>query len=288
MDAYQLELVDSSTIDELTLQRGLNDYNKAHGQEPIVELTAFLRDDVGKVRGGAFGEFNWDWLYVDLLWVDADMQDQGHGARLIYALEQAARELGATYSYLATTSFQALPFYYRLGYRLFGVLEDRPPGYNYYYLTRSIPEDAPDDLMPIEEDPDPEDMDTLKRGLSEHNRTRGINPDGQRLSVFVKDKADPNRILGGLIGATYWGWLDIQLMWLDESLRGQGIGARMLRLAEAESQRRGCDNAFIDVGGFQNVGFFHAQRYSTFATLEDRPKGSRTHFMRKNLSQRTF
>ena len=91
-------------------------------------------------------------------------------------------------------------------------------------------------------------------------------------------------LLGGLIAATYWGWLDIQVCWLAESVRGQGYGRRMLAMAEAEARRRSCPHAFVDVPGFQTVGFFEHLGYRTFGTLEDRPPGHRTHFMRKDLS----
>lgn len=40
---------------------------------------------------------------------------------LILALEQAARERGCTHAHLDTFSFQARPFYEKLGYELFPV-----------------------------------------------------------------------------------------------------------------------------------------------------------------------
>jgi len=94
---------------------------------------------------------------------------------------------------------------------------------------------------------------------------------------------DGGIIRGGIIAATYWNWLDIQAMWLDEALRGQGYGAEMLDIAEEEAFQRDCDQGVVDVVSFQNVGFFEACGYSTFASLTDRPPGHTTYFMKKSL-----
>jgi hypothetical protein len=36
-------------------------------------------------------------------------------------------------------------------------------------------------------------------------------------NTFRREKT----VRGGLLGATYWGWLVIEILWLDESIRGQ-------------------------------------------------------------------
>lgn len=286
MGNYSFDIEELPTFDEIIVQRGLDAYNHGFGLEPITELTAFVRDENGVVKGGVYGEVFWNWLYVDLLWVSPELHEKGYGEKLLTSIEQGALSHGAEKAYLSTTSFQALPFYHRVGYQLFGVLEDRPPGYNYYYLYRPIPfiDDLNNaDLLPITQEPEAEDLQAVKQGLSQHNRSKGINPDGRRLAVFLRTNDDAHRVVGGLIGATYWGWLDIQVMWLDESLRGQGHGLKLLQLAEEEATKRGCMQAFTDVADFQTLAFFHRQSYVTFTTLENRPPGHTTHFLRKIL-----
>jgi hypothetical protein len=39
---------------------------------------------------------------------------------------------------LDTFEFQALPFYERRGYRVFGTLDGFPPGYRRFYLQKSL------------------------------------------------------------------------------------------------------------------------------------------------------
>ena len=65
-EEYVLRVQDKPTFSELIIVRGLNAYNKEHGFDPAEEIAVFLYDDAGTVQGGAQGETQWGWLYVDL------------------------------------------------------------------------------------------------------------------------------------------------------------------------------------------------------------------------------
>ena len=56
-------------------------------------------------------------------------------------LADTARRLvarGCTNAYLDTFDFQALPFYRKEGYGLYGTLEEFPPGHRRYYLSKAL------------------------------------------------------------------------------------------------------------------------------------------------------
>lgn len=90
-------------------------------------------------------------------------------------------------------------------------------------------------------------------------------------------------IVGGLWGATAYGWLFTQLLVVPESSRGQGLGRRIMVLAEAEAMKRGCHAAWLDTFEFQARAFYERIGYSCFGTLPDYPKGSSRYFLRKEL-----
>ena len=52
--------------------------------------------------------------------------------------EEEAIRRGCVGAWLDTHSFQARPFYEKLGYTVFGVLENFPPGHTRYYLRKSL------------------------------------------------------------------------------------------------------------------------------------------------------
>ncbi len=98
-----------------------------------------LRDDDGTIVGGCVCETRWHWLYVDILWVGDEHRGAGLGTALLEAAEDEARRRGCTKAHLDTISFQARPFYESLGWRLFGTLEDNPPGHTRYFLQKDLP-----------------------------------------------------------------------------------------------------------------------------------------------------
>lgn len=115
---------------------------------------------------------------------------------------------------------------------------------------------------------------------SHHRRVRidGIKP----LNILVHDS--DGRLLGGLIADTYWGWLDIDDFWLPEYLRGNGLGKKLLGMAEAEAIKRGCTAAHLKTFSFQAPGFYQKCGYSVVGKLEGYPPGSDKFWMRKELN----
>ena len=66
------------------------------------------------------------------------MRGDGHGRRVMLALEQAARERGCTHAHLDTFSYQARPFYEKLGYEVFSTLDDYPLGHRRFFLKKAL------------------------------------------------------------------------------------------------------------------------------------------------------
>ena len=128
--------VEASTT---AISLGLRSFN-VHHMVPV-DGTCFnvvLRADDGTIVGGALCEIRWHWLFVDQLWVAETHRGSGFGTALLAAAEAEARARGCTRAHLDTISFQARPFYEKLGWRLFGTLEDYPPGHTKYYLQKEL------------------------------------------------------------------------------------------------------------------------------------------------------
>jgi GNAT superfamily N-acetyltransferase len=98
----------------------------------------FVRDARVRVVGGLEGELRWSWLFVARLWLPDALRGRGIGSALLARAEAFAREQGCTGVYLDTLEFQALDFYRRRGYSVYGVLEGFPPGSRRFYLQKSL------------------------------------------------------------------------------------------------------------------------------------------------------
>ena len=117
--------------------------------------------------------------------------------------------------------------------------------------------------------------------LVRYNESRAGPSANRPLVIEVRDAN--GAIVGGLWGATAYGWLFTQLLVVPESSRGQGLGRRLMLLAEEEATKRGCHAAWLDTFEFQAKAFYERIWYSCFGTLPDFPKGSTRYFMRKEL-----
>ena len=122
------------------LQDGYASFTEAQiGPEDRRELAFFVKDDAGAIRGGVHGSYsNYGWLWIGLLWVSEDLRGNGYGSRLMAEIEDEAQRNGCTHAYLNSFSFQAVDFYKKLGYRVYGQLEDFPPGHQVCALTKPL------------------------------------------------------------------------------------------------------------------------------------------------------
>lgn len=116
--------------------RSLVGYNATQAPPANHRPLAVVARRAGVVVGGLLGYTHWEWLSVQQLWVAAELRNGGVGRRLLRAAEAAAHARGCQHAHLDTHSFQALEFYQRLGYRVFGQLEDYPAGHARYFLHK--------------------------------------------------------------------------------------------------------------------------------------------------------
>lgn len=136
----------------------------------------------------------------------------------------------------------------------------------------------------LTDSPNPSDVQAIDEGLDAYNAAQGAVMDWAPLMLFIRDKQ--GAVVGGLTGGTYWGWLYIGRLWIEESLRSQGYGSRVLAEAEQEALRRGCQHAHLDTHDFQALPFYQKRGYTVYGALEDLPLGHIRYSLQKRLAQR--
>jgi GNAT superfamily N-acetyltransferase len=138
--AMELRVTDESGgSDFAAVQKGLGDYNAAHGLEgPSMPLNIYARDEDGQLLGGLCGVTADGRLWVGQVWVDESRRGQGLGRALMDAAEREGRERGCGRVYLDTFEVQAPGFYEKLGYRVAGVVDDFPDGHRRYFFSKNL------------------------------------------------------------------------------------------------------------------------------------------------------
>ncbi len=89
-------------------------------------------------QGGITGSLFWNWLELDDFWLPDTIRGQGLGSSILTQIEQIGKEQGAIKVLVTTFEFQARTFYERHGYKVVGVVEDFPPGTNYYTMVKTL------------------------------------------------------------------------------------------------------------------------------------------------------
>lgn len=139
----KLEVVtteEPSDTDRQALLDFLVNYNASCvGETPFRQFALFLRDaESAEIVGGLYAYVLYDWLAIELLIVPEEHRGQGVGSELVRRTEAHAAELGCIGVWLNTFSFQARGFYEKLGYEVFGALDEHPRGSQRFFLRKRL------------------------------------------------------------------------------------------------------------------------------------------------------
>lgn len=119
--------------------KGLGDFNLAQaGPYKYTQFVIGVRDAKGALRGGFLMELYYESAFLKWAWVDEKLRRKSLGRTLMALAEDESRKRGAKNLWLDTFSYQARPFYEKLGYKLFGTLELGRPGLKRYWLSKEL------------------------------------------------------------------------------------------------------------------------------------------------------
>lgn len=131
-----------SRADLAAISEGIQQYNEGYMpvsvcREPDIKFAVFAKEE-GKVIGGIRANAFWNYCILELLWLAPETRGKGVGKALMAEAEAFAREQGFEYVRTETLDFQAKPFYEKLGYKVYGQLDDYPKGHTTYCLVKSL------------------------------------------------------------------------------------------------------------------------------------------------------
>lgn len=113
-----------------------NSQNTSNGNYEEVNLC--VKDNQDNIIAGLISAICWNWLEIDILWVDDEYRNQGYGTKLLKEIESIAISKNCTFIKLNTFSFQAPEFYKKHGYNVIAVIDNAPIGSKHYYLKKDL------------------------------------------------------------------------------------------------------------------------------------------------------
>jgi GNAT superfamily N-acetyltransferase len=131
----------------------------------------------------------------------------------------------------------------------------------------------------VEHSPNQETKSAIQTGLFEANvQSTG---DGNFDLVFVCARDSNSKVIGGVVGEAYWGWVNFTTVWVHPEHRRKGLASRMLKVAESEAAQMGYTHAYLDTFSFQSPDLYLRSGYKVFGQLDNFPAGSKRVFMHK-------
>lgn len=90
---------------------------------------------------------------------------------------------------------------------------------------------------------------------------RSLEIEGTEVPLFLSARDETGKVIGGLEGLIIHKWVRIQIMAVEPSQRGQGVGTDLVARAETLALQHGCEHAFVDTMSYQAPGFYEQLGY---------------------------
>ncbi len=100
--------------------------------------------------------------------------------------------------------------------------------------------------------------------LNMHNDTQ------QSFAIVIRENG---QTLGGAVASINLNWAYVGTLWIDDSLRGQGAGTRLMRAVESYVHSLGLNGIYLYTVDFQAPEFYRKIGYDVMGTLSNHPQG---------------
>ena len=114
-----------------------------------------------------------------------------------------------------------------------------------------------------------------------YNRSNREPSKSEPLNIYLED--EQGNLVAGMVAETFGNWLEIEYLYVSDNLRGQGIGSKILEMAENESRNRGCKYSFVDTFNFQAPKFYKKHGYKEVFALKKYPYTGERYYYTKEL-----
>lgn len=133
----------------------------------------------------------------------------------------------------------------------------------------------------VNERPNEKDVQELKQHLRDYNVTHANSNDGYGIAIFVRD--DQRQMVAGISGWLWGECLEIDYLWVQEAVRGQGVGKQLVIALEEAAVVRGCRQITLETFSFQAPEFYQKLGYNEFGVIDGFGNHFRKFYMQKRL-----
>lgn len=114
-----------------------------------------------------------------------------------------------------------------------------------------------------------------------YNQSKREPSKSEPLNIYVEDAQ--GNLIAGMVAETFGHWLEIEYLYVQENLRGQGLGSNILNRAEKEARERKCKYSFVNTYQFQAPDFYKKHGYEEVFALKEYPYTGERYYYTKAL-----
>lgn len=104
------------------------------------------------------------------------------------------------------------------------------------------------------------------------------------VNIYKKIVNEKGEIVAGCLAKMYcWNVVYVDILWIEEAYRKQGLGSKLLKEIERIAVDKGCSLIHLDTFDFQAKDFYIKHGYEVFGVLEDCPKEHCRYYLKKKL-----
>ena len=267
-----------------SLERHLKNISPTSSNEPTGCYYRCIKEN-GEVVAGVMAEtFCPTALYVDILWVKDECRGKGYATALMNDVENQAFEAGCKISTVSTYTFQARGLYEKLGYTVFGTINNCPEnGCDDFYLSKMLKHTTHSPNIEIH-DATNDDCRVIVYGIIDYNKSQILftqSPNNIRFNKCIKID---NEVVGGILSNSIcWKTYYLNGLWVEENHRNKGYGTMLINEAEKQARDFGCEVAILETINPAMQKLCEKLGYEVIGTLEDYPEGHTRYFMSKKF-----
>ncbi|MFC0211563.1 GNAT family N-acetyltransferase [Paenibacillus chartarius] len=127
-----------------------------------------------------------------------------------------------------------------------------------------------------------EDLGTVRNELYRYNQINNESASYEPFNFIVYDENEA--VIAGLLSHRFGEAVFLDILWVEEGRRGQGIGRMLLQQLEMSAKESGANLIHLDTFDFHAPEFYWRHGYVTFGILENTPlQGNKRYFMKKDI-----
>lgn len=130
-----------------------------------------------------------------------------------------------------------------------------------------------------------EEADLIVDRIVEYNLSKVPGKQEVPLLCINRVVEDTNgEIIAGILSKMYcWNCIYIDVLWVKEENRKDGLGTKLLKEVEKIAKEKDCHLIHLDTFDFQAKDFYIKHGYEIFGILDQCPENHKRYFMKKNI-----